>query len=280
MDYASRVPRPPLDALIDDLYYLEGPAPYPRMKVPPMPSEHLMVNLGEPFRMHDAMPAAPPAACVDSWCMGLWTRYYVVEWPLPVRLVGVHFKPGGLYPFLRTPLSELRDQVVPLEAIWGRLAAELRERLHAAPTAMAALALLERLLLARLADTPPGLNLVRHAIGRIAGRHGAVSIRALSDRAGISMNHLGTQFKHLVGIPPKRLARIYRFARVVTSLDAAGPVDWSYLAHQAQYYDQSHFNKEFVAFTGHSPTDYLRLRRRFLAENPDHALDLGPLPTD
>lgn len=276
MDYVRRVPGPPLDAFIDDLYYLTGPAPYTRMKVPPMPSAHLMVNLGEPFRMHDA-------ACVDSWCMGLWTRHYVVDWPLPVHLVGVHFKPGGVYPFLQTPLSELRDQVVPLEAIWGRFAVELRDRLHAAPTARAALGLFEKLLRARLVDAPRGMNMVQHAIGQIAAGDGAVSIRALSDQAGISVNHLGTQFKHLVGIPPKRLARIYRFARIVQfvrTLEVASPVDWSSLAHQAHYYDQSHFNKDFVALTGHRPTDYLRLRRRFRAENPDHVLDLGPLPAD
>lgn len=280
MEYVRRVPGPPLDALIDDLYYLTGNSPYARMKVPPMPSAHLMVNLGEPFRMHDSLPGASPVECVDSWCMGLWTRYYLVDWPLPVRLVGVHFKPGGVYPFMRTPLSELRDEVVSLEAIWGRFAGELRERLHAAPTEEAALALLERQLRARLADESRGLDLVQHTIGRIAGDNGAVSIRALSDQAGISVNHLGTHFKRLVGVPPKRLARIYRFAQVVLSLDVAGPVDWSFMAHQAHYYDQSHFTKDFVAFTGHSPTDYLRLRRRFVAENPGHALDLGPLPTD
>lgn len=245
-----------------------------------MPSEHLMVNLGEPYRMHDADRATPPIICAESWCMGLWTRYYVVSWAPPIRLVGVHFKPAGLYPFLQVPLSELHDQVVPLAAIWGRFAGELRDRLHAAPTKRAALALLDELLRARLTEAPPGPNVVPHAVAQIARRHGAVSIRDLSDRTGTSASHLRTQFERLVGVPPKRLARIYRFARVVRSLDAAGQVDWSYLAHQARYYDQSHFNKDFVAFTGHCPTDYLRLRRRFLVENPHHALDLGPLPTD
>jgi AraC-like DNA-binding protein len=280
MDYVRRVPGPPLDAFIDDLYYLEGAAPYPRLKVPPMPSAHLMVNLGEPFRMHDSGGSAPPTTCAESWCMGLWTRHYVVDWPLPVRLVGVHFKPGGLYPFLQTPLFELRDQVVPLEAIWGGSAVELRERLDAAPTKRAALTLLDDLLRARLMEAQRGSTLVQYAIEQIDERHGALSIRALSDHAGVSSNHLSTEFKRLVGIPPKRLARIYRFARVVLSIDAARPVDWSFLAHQGRYSDQSHFNKDFVAFTGLSPTDYLRLRRRFLVENPHHPLDLGPLPTD
>lgn len=280
MDYVRRVPRPPLDALIDDLYYLSGPPPYARMKVPPMPSEHLMVNLGEPLRMHDARPGEPPVVCAESWCMGLWTRYYEVDWPQRVRMVGVHFKPGGLHPFIQIPMWELRDQVVPMDAIWGRSAAEMREQLHAAPTMHAALAFLENLLRARLTDAPNGLNMVQRSIRQIAGHHGAVSIGTLSEQAGISTNHLGTQFKRIVGVPPKRLARIYRFAQVVLSVDAATPVDWSLLAHRAHYYDQSHFNREFVAFTGHNPTDYLRLRRRFLVENPGHALDLGPLPTD
>ncbi|MEU5878775.1 helix-turn-helix domain-containing protein [Spirillospora sp. NPDC047279] len=281
MDYVGQVPRPPLDAFIDDIYVLTGVPPYRRMKVPPMPSANLMVNLGEPFQMHDALPGVPSAACGESWAMGLWTRHYVVEWPPFLRLAGVHFKPGGVYPFLRTPLSELHDQIISMDTIWGRFAGEFRERLHAAPTPRAALAVLEGLLRARLMDDPPpGLGIVQHTIGRIAREHGTVPIRELSEQAGVSVNHLGTTFKQLVGVPPKRLARIYRFARVVGSLDAAGPVDWSFLAHQARYYDQSHFTKDFVEFTGLTPGDYLRLRRRFLAENPRHALDVGPLPAE
>ena len=51
MAYVSRVPRPPLDGLIDDLYYLEGALPYARLTLPPMPSALLIVNLGAPFRI-------------------------------------------------------------------------------------------------------------------------------------------------------------------------------------------------------------------------------------
>lgn len=38
--------------------------------------------------------------------------------------------------------------------------------------------------------------------------------------------------------------------------------------------------RRYGAFTGHNPTEYLQMRRRFRAEKPDHALDRGPLPTD
>ncbi|HEU4507459.1 MAG TPA: hypothetical protein VFR78_04420 [Pyrinomonadaceae bacterium] len=47
-------------------------------------------------------------------------------------------KPGGAFPFPRLPASDLADTHVDLETIWGRSAAELRERLCEAISALAA----------------------------------------------------------------------------------------------------------------------------------------------
>lgn len=37
VQYVSRVPRPPLDGLVDDLYYLEGAPPYSKLLLPAAP---------------------------------------------------------------------------------------------------------------------------------------------------------------------------------------------------------------------------------------------------
>ena len=280
MLYVSHVPAPPLDTYIHDLYYINGQSPYPRLKVAPDAMLHLMVNIGPSFELYAPNQAMPFATCSESWWIGLWSQYWIVDWPQPVQFYGVHFKPAGVFPFLRLPLSQLHNQVVPVDAIWGRFAAEIRERLCAAPTPQVGLALLERILLERLAETPYGIDVVQYAIEQIDRQHGALSIRALSDYIGISQNHLGTQFKRMVGVPPKELARFYRFAHVIYSLDPTKEVDWGRIARQSRFYDLSHLNKDFVDFTGHSPSDYLHLRRRFHAENPDHPLEVGPLPTD
>lgn len=280
MDYISRVPAPPLNAYIDDLYYIEGASPYPRLKVSPMPSLHLMINLGQPFAMYVPDQVKPFATCTESWWMGLWNTHYIIGYPMLVRFYGVHFKPAGIYPFLRLPLSELHNQVVSVDATWGHFAAEIRERLCAAPTAQDSLALLEKLLLARLAESLHGLDVVQYAIAQIARQRGALSIRWLSDHIGISENHLGTQFKRMTGVTPKDLARFYRFAHTVGLIDPIQPVDWTQIARQAHFYDLSHLNKEFLAFTGHNPTNYLELRHRFQIENPGHVLDVGLLPID
>ncbi|MCC3765024.1 helix-turn-helix domain-containing protein [Glycomyces sp. TRM65418] len=280
MEYVGRVPAPPLDRFIDDVYSLTGAPRHRRLNVPPMPSAHLFVNLGGPARLWDSDPAVPPAVVADGWFMGVWTRRFVVEYPDRVRLVGVHFKPWGMSAFVDVPATELRDRWVPVDAVWSRSLDRIRNRVGDTASADETLRVLEEELLRRLAEGPPrGLDLVRHVGGRLAAAHGAVPVAALTDAAGVSSTHLAAQFKSHIGIPPKRLARIYRFARLILSVDARAPVDWSALAHAAGYFDQAHFSREFKDFTGHTPTAYLELRRRFPAER-GFPPDSGPMPAD
>jgi AraC-like DNA-binding protein len=178
-------------------------------------------------------------------------------------------------------LSEVYNQVVALDTIWGRWASEIREQLHVAPTIKAGLALFERLLSERLCEAPYEHKIVEYAISVINQNHGTVSIRELSDQLGISQNHLGTLFKRVVGTSAKEVARLYRFEHILHAIDHAHPVDWTQIALQFGYYDVSHLHKDFVAFTGHNPTDYRHLRHRVYTEEAlVDQLSLRILPTD
>jgi AraC-like DNA-binding protein len=280
MSYIRYIPSSPLSTYIDDVYYIDGPAPYPRQKALPVASSNLMINLGASFDVYKPEQAEPFTTCTDSWWVGVWDTYHSVDWPSTIRFYGVHFKPGGAYPFLRFPLSDMTSQVVPLDAIWGYYASELRERLQAASTVRAGFALMERQLLTRLGEARAAFHVVRRAVTEIAETQGSLSIRGLSERIGISQNHLSTQFKCLVGIPPKEVARFYRFAHVLRLIDSTPTIDLTWVAHQSRFYDQSHLNRDFVAFTGHNPTEYIHLRRRVQAENPEHARAYRNLPVD
>ncbi len=62
------------------------------------------------------------------------------------------------------------------------------------------------------------------------------------------------RFREELGVPPKALARILRFERAVGRLRAGD--DLAALALDAGYYDQAHFNRDFRAFAGATPTAY------------------------
>ncbi len=111
---------------------------------------------------------------------------------------------------------------------------------------------------------------------------GRPAIAELRDRLATAdgPHEMLTLLKELIGVTPKRLARTYRFAATVFSINPAEPIDWADLAGGAGYFDQAHFGHEFRAFTGLTPTRYVEVRRRFLREHPGHVLASWPLPTD
>ncbi len=82
VEYVSRVPRPPLDGLIDDLYYLEGAPPYARLTLPPMPAALLIVNLGAPFRIR-AGTDIETAEYADGCVVTMPTRALEFGYPTP-----------------------------------------------------------------------------------------------------------------------------------------------------------------------------------------------------
>jgi AraC-like DNA-binding protein len=183
-------------------------------------------------------------------------------------------------PFVGMPASELRNRWVPLDLVWRRSSDRIRHQVGDAASPAGTLRVLEAELRSRLAEAPSrGLGLVQRTGGLLETSHGAVPVGALTEAAGVSGNHLATQFKSHVGVTPKRVARLYRFARLILSVDALRPVGWSELAHAAGYSDQAHFSREFKDFTGHTPTEYLALRRRLPAER-GFPPDSGPMPAD
>jgi AraC-like DNA-binding protein len=280
VEYVRRVPAPPLDRFIDDNYCLTGVPRHRLLNVPPMPSAHLMINLAGPVHLYDSEGSSPPARLCDGWFMGVWSRRFTIEHRPPARVVGVHFKPWGVAPFVGLPLNEMRNRTVSVDAVWGRSVDRLRDRLASASSTDDMLQITESELRSRLNTAPPpGFRLVDHVAGRMEASWGAVRVGMLAEAAGVSGNQLAAQFKAHVGLTPKRVARIYRFARVILTVDARLPVDWSQLAHAAGYFDQAHFSKEFRDFTGHTPTSYLALRRRFPAR-AGFPPDNGPMPAE
>jgi AraC-like DNA-binding protein len=130
----------------------------------------------------------------------------------------------------------------------------------------------EEKLMRRLCETA-GLGLVRHTGSVIAATSGAMAIGDLRVAAGVSSTHLTQRFKELIGVPPKRLARTYRFAATVFSINPARPIGWGDLAGDAGYFDQAHFGHEFRTFTGLTPTV-----QRLGSRNGTKPLLVPPLP--
>jgi AraC-like DNA-binding protein len=150
------------------------------------------------------------------------------------------------------PMGELTRQVVDLEDLMGREAGELAERLAAAPGWAERIDIFERAIAARVLRAEPVAPELEWAWERLVETDGAAPIGALGEQLGWSRRHLAARFREELGMPPKAVARILRFERAVERLRAGD--DLAALALDSGYYDQAHFNRDFRAFAGATPT--------------------------
>jgi methylphosphotriester-DNA--protein-cysteine methyltransferase len=68
-------------------------------------------------------------------------------------------------------------------------------------------------------------------------------------------------YRRQLGLPPKVLARVIRFNRLLRRLDEEGDVRWADLAVDCGYYDQAHLHRDFRQFAGATPAGFLAARR-------------------
>lgn len=168
--------------------------------------------------------------------------------------IQAYLSPLGARRFFGMPMAELTRQVVELEDLIGPAARELAGRLAEAPGWAARFAIFERAIAERVLEAPPSSPELEWAWQRLVATGGAASVGTLAEELGWSRRHFTSTFREQLGMPPKALARIVRFERAVERLRAGA--DLADLALDCGYYDQAHFNRDFRAFAGATPTEY------------------------
>lgn len=87
-------------------------------------------------------------------------------------------------------------------------------------------------------------------------------VATIAHEVGFSERHLINWFRHEIGMTPKRAGRVVRFDRARHLLQArytAGDrPDIAWTAARCGYSDQSHLVREFRAFAGLAPSQWLR----------------------
>jgi AraC-like DNA-binding protein len=222
----------------------------------PMGTTELVIDL----RDHCACPL--PILC------GPHSESFVIDTAAQAAVMGVHFKPGGAFPFLRVPSGEVHNLRLDLDALWGRRAVELRERLLEAPTPQARFQTLEQFLLAQAVRPLARHPAVDFALRAFVARSPAPSVAAVVEQTGYSQRRFIEVFRDEVGLTPKLFCRVGRFQQVLQRIHRQPKVDWAALAVTCGYYDQAHFIHDFEEFCGLNPTTYLQLRGEHLNHVP------------
>jgi AraC-like DNA-binding protein len=192
---------------------------------------------------------------------GAQSEHFVIDTAEQVSVAGIQFKPGGGFPFLGMPADELHGQHVSLDALWGRFAGELRERLLESGSPEEQFDVMEQALLMRLRRPPARHPAVEFALREFQCPHRNSTVASVTEATGFSARRFIEVFRGEVGLTPKLFCRVQRFRRVLRTLAAGRVPDWAEIALDCGYFDQPHFIHDFRAFSGLSPAVYAQQRQ-------------------
>lgn len=273
MPYLTRIPKPPLSQFVELFWYYDG---YPsrqhkKERLMPDGSVEMVINLRDDVaRVYDRENLDQCHHLPGVIICGPHSNFFVIDTEEQASVIGIHFKPGGAYPFFKLPVDELHNLHVALEDLWGAEAGWLRERLLAAPTPEAKFQVLESCLIAQAFKPLENHAAVGYALGLFLNIHTAPSVAAVTDRLGLSSRRFIQLFSGQVGLTPKLFCRVRRFQQVLRLVHGGGEVDWADIAAGCGYYDQAHFIHDFRAFAGINPTTYLADKTEHLNHVPIH----------
>lgn len=216
----------------------------------------LIISFGAPIRLFDVADRSA-STNLGSFAAGAYDVHVVVEANGSQGGIQIDFTILGMRLFLGRPLADLTNRGVALEDIFGSDANRLTSELHDAPTWEARFDLLDREIASRIASAKRPASEVLCTWTRIVNSGGTATIKSLVEETGWSQKHLIGQFREHIGLAPKMFARVMRFGSAVDRLRQRDHASLTELALDCGYYDQAHFDRDFRAFAGVTPTELI-----------------------
>ncbi|MEX0783353.1 MAG: helix-turn-helix domain-containing protein [Dehalococcoidia bacterium] len=259
LGYWEMVPRAPSPevsgfvARIDGYVQNAEPARHRQLPSGRMP---FIISIGDPLQ--GAPAHEDELRPYQGFVAGLHDSYATTEFGRANSGVQIDLSPLGMRMLLGgIPMHELTNRMVHLEDVAGAEGRELVEQLQEEPDWDGRFDRMEAFIANRLRVAPEPAEDVAYAWHRLTQTVGCMSIGGLADEIGYSRKQLIARFRDHIGMPPKLAARILRFQHARELLNSADDSNWSDIAFDAGYYDQSHLIRDFVEFSGSSPTDYV-----------------------
>jgi len=178
------------------------------------------------------------------------------------RVVAARLRPGAFRAFHGRPAWQLMDASLGFPEAFGVASGPVESAVfglsgeQADEPAMAGV--LEQFLRERHPAPDPAVEIIDRIVGRIATERDVVRVEDLARGLGLGRRTIERLFREYVGPSPKRVIRQYRLQAAADEAAKAGRPDWTRLANDLGYADQAHFNRDFRAILGTTPSEYAR----------------------
>lgn len=181
-------------------------------------------------------------------------------------VIGAAIKPTGLWHLFGVDVLALTDKVIKSRGLFEDGLEIFTKKFDSHTDTDIRKQLIENLLLGRLQKVRPTLNMIDVAVDLIHENRGCTSIKHICEQLHVSERYFQKRFKAMVGLVPSVYNRIIRFNYLFAEMKADIPKDYKSIAALFNYYDFSHFSKDFKKYCGLSPTKFHVDKFHFLKE--------------
>lgn len=169
----------------------------------------------------------------------------------------IFFRPGVLHRMIRIPMPEFHPTCSDAELYFGAEVSSVREQLSEAKDVAAMRCIAEKFLLNRFRQVETK-SAVDHIAAHMLTDPTSFSLDALADQACLSTKQFYRKFIQRMGMSPKLFSRLSRFNLAYQYKLNHPYMSWSSIAQQLCYTDYHHLEKEFKAFIGRTPREWVK----------------------
>ena len=251
--YTLRFPAYPENLFVDHFLVMKGSSSQLEERLFPNNKAELFINLGE--KITGLLNHSNSLFSLkESVISGVRDTYFTFTPVNDFFMAGIRFTLFGFYYLFKIPAYHFTDQNFIATDIWGNEMEWLREQLLESPDNGAIFSTLHNWILSKMVKADlQQLRQWKKIESQITQPNTPVG-ELLDKVMGYSHKHSIHLFKEKGGLKPKMIQKVSRFETVSQMLSQKGLSGLDYLS----YADQSHLIREFKAFTGYTPVEYLR----------------------
>lgn len=179
------------------------------------------------------------------------------------RIIGAYLEPTALKAIFKIDASELSNQTVAIDDL---VATSLLNQLGEAESVEDKIGILSAFILRQVQMLNYENQKAKFASNLLQS---GKSLQEIQAEMQMSERTLERLMKQNIGMSPKLFSRIMRFQSSLKLVKTAEFENLTALVYTQDYFDQSHYIREFKAFTGTNPTHFLRYSKEKLANFPE-----------
>lgn len=252
MTFTRLTPSPELNQYVECFWIVADQNQTPTIqKIIPDGFPEMIFHFGDPYmiKLDSKWVKQSP-----SLLGGQITSHFFLKNTGTSDILGIKFRPAAIGVLFDAPMYQFTNRVVSLTTTRnGKLtafakiiknASDHNERINAATDYL-------------LKSSVGNHTLINSSVEKILSSNGLIAVNEICNEVGCSERQLERLFKRYVGLSPKLYSRIVRFAYIFQHVSGSKKMNGSELGNASGYYDQSHFIRNFKAFTGEDPSSYV-----------------------